>query len=86
MLKEPPIFRGEQRLHSGGGHPVQRDPAVAPRAAVRGGHAAQQGAVAVEEAHGSLKKAGMLTRDSREVERKKYGKPGARKSYQYSKR
>ena len=42
--------------------------------------------VAVEEAHGSLKKAGMLTRDSREVERKKCGKPGARKSYQYSKR
>ena len=42
--------------------------------------------VAVEEAQGSLKKAGMLTRDSREVERKKYGKPGARKSYQYSKR
>ncbi|MDP7406576.1 MAG: 30S ribosomal protein S9, partial [SAR324 cluster bacterium] len=29
---------------------------------------------------------GMLTRDAREVERKKYGKPGARKSYQDSKR
>ena len=42
--------------------------------------------VALDEAHGVLKKAGMLTRDSREVERKKYGKPGARKSYQYSKR
>ena len=27
----------------------------------------------------SLKQAGMLTRDSREVERKKYGQPGARK-------
>jgi small subunit ribosomal protein S9 len=35
---------------------------------------------------GSLKKAGMLTRDSRVVERKKYGQPGARKRYQYSKR
>jgi small subunit ribosomal protein S9 len=34
----------------------------------------------------ALKKAGMLTRDSRVVERKKYGQPGARKRYQYSKR
>jgi small subunit ribosomal protein S9 len=33
-----------------------------------------------------LKKAGMLTRDSRIVERKKYGQPGARKRFQYSKR
>lgn len=33
-----------------------------------------------------LKKAGFLTRDSRKVERKKYGKSGARKSYQFSKR
>ena len=33
-----------------------------------------------------LKKAGMLTRDSREVERKKYGQPGARKKFQFSKR
>jgi small subunit ribosomal protein S9 len=33
-----------------------------------------------------LKKAGMLTRDSRVVERKKYGRPGARKRFQYSKR
>ena len=34
----------------------------------------------------SLKQAGMLTRDSREVERKKYGQPGARKRFQFSKR
>ena len=34
----------------------------------------------------ALKKAGMITRDSREVERKKYGLSGARKRYQYSKR
>ena len=34
----------------------------------------------------ALKKAGFLTRDPREVERKKYGKSGARKRYQYSKR
>ena len=33
-----------------------------------------------------LKAAGFLTRDSREVERKKYGQPGARKKFQLSKR
>jgi small subunit ribosomal protein S9 len=33
-----------------------------------------------------LRKAGMLTRDAREVERKKYGQPGARKRFQFSKR
>ena len=33
-----------------------------------------------------LKKAGFLTRDARAVERKKYGRPGARKRFQYSKR
>lgn len=33
-----------------------------------------------------LKKAGFLTRDSRIVERKKYGQPGARKRFQFSKR
>lgn len=34
----------------------------------------------------ALKKAGMLTRDAREKERKKYGQPGARKRFQFSKR
>jgi small subunit ribosomal protein S9 len=34
----------------------------------------------------ALKKAGFVTRDSREVERKKYGKHKARKRPQYSKR
>jgi small subunit ribosomal protein S9 len=33
-----------------------------------------------------LKSGGFLTRDSRIVERKKYGKAGARRSYQFSKR
>ena len=33
-----------------------------------------------------LKKAGFLTRDAREVERKKYGLAGARRRYQFSKR
>jgi len=34
----------------------------------------------------TLKKAGLLTRDSRVKERKKYGKKGARASFQFSKR
>ncbi len=34
----------------------------------------------------ALKSEGFLTRDSREKERKKYGQPGARKRFQYSKR
>ena len=34
----------------------------------------------------TLKKAGMLKRDARVVERKKYGQPGARKKFQFSKR
>ena len=39
-----------------------------------------------EELRPQLKKEGFLTRDARAVERKKYGRPGARKSYQFSKR
>ena len=38
------------------------------------------------ELRGVLKKAGFLTRDSRMVERKKYGKHKARRSTQFSKR
>ena len=34
----------------------------------------------------SLKKAGFITRDSRIKERKKYGRRGARRSFQFSKR
>ena len=34
----------------------------------------------------ALKKEGFLTRDPRAVERKKYGQPKARKTFQYSKR
>ena len=34
----------------------------------------------------TLKKNGFLTRDSREVERKKPGQPGARRKFQFSKR
>lgn len=39
-----------------------------------------------EELKPALKKAGFLTRDARVKERKKYGQPGARKRFQYSKR
>ncbi len=61
-----------------------------------GGHSAQAEALrhgiarALVEAdtgfHAALKKAGFLTRDARKKERKKYGQPGARKRFQYSKR
>jgi small subunit ribosomal protein S9 len=64
--------------------------------AAGGGEAGQAGAIRhglsralcaySPELRGELKKAGFLTRDSRMVERKKYGKSGARRRYQYSKR
>ena len=38
------------------------------------------------ENRSSLKSNGLLTRDSRKVERKKPGQPGARKKFQFSKR
>lgn len=39
-----------------------------------------------EEIRGSLKELGYLTRDPRKKERKKYGRKGARKRFQFSKR
>ena len=39
-----------------------------------------------EQYRSVLKKNGFLTRDSREVERKKPGQPGARRKFQFSKR
>ena len=39
-----------------------------------------------DEFRESLKKAGLITRDPRKKERKKYGQKGARKRFQYSKR
>lgn len=63
---------------------------------VGGGPAGQAGAIrhgisrALLEYNGELrprlKTAGFLTRDAREVERKKYGQPKARKRFQFSKR
>jgi small subunit ribosomal protein S9 len=39
-----------------------------------------------EKSRKSLREAGFITRDSREVERKKYGRKKARKRFQFSKR
>jgi small subunit ribosomal protein S9 len=61
-----------------------------------GGVAGQSGAIRLgiaralvefnAELRGPLKKAGLLTRDPRQHERKKYGQKGARKRFQFSKR
>ncbi|MFT7519836.1 MAG: small subunit ribosomal protein S9 [Kiritimatiellia bacterium] len=61
-----------------------------------GGHTGQAGAVRLGISRAllqvnpafrpALKSAGFLTRDARKVERKKYGKAGARASFQFSKR
>jgi len=63
---------------AGGGHSAQAD-------AMR--HGIARALIAIDpERRASLKKAGFLTRDARKKERKKYGQPGARKRFQYSKR
>ncbi len=63
---------------NGGGSSAQAD-------AVR--HGISRALVVASEAlRGALRKAGLLTRDPREVERKKYGHHKARKRPQYSKR
>jgi small subunit ribosomal protein S9 len=50
-------------------------------------HALSRALVKVDETNMSALKAnGFLTRDPRMVERKKYGQPGARKKFQFSKR
>ncbi|TVQ65550.1 MAG: 30S ribosomal protein S9 [Balneolaceae bacterium] len=61
-----------------------------------GGTTGQAGAVSLalaraldnlnEDVHTVLKANGLLTRDDRMVERKKYGQPKARKRFQFSKR
>jgi small subunit ribosomal protein S9 len=63
---------------AGGGHSAQAD-------AMRHGIARALCEIDLER-RGALKKAGFLTRDARKKERKKYGQPGARKRFQYSKR
>ncbi len=50
-------------------------------------HAISHALLEVEDENRSkLKSAGLITRDARKKERKKYGQPGARKRFQYSKR
>ena len=50
-------------------------------------HGITRGLLAVKnEFRESLKKAGLITRDPRKKERKKYGQKGARKRFQFSKR
>lgn len=62
----------------GGGHSAQAE-------AVR--HGIARALIAEDpERRRALKRAGYLTRDARKKERKKYGQPGARKRFQYSKR
>ena len=63
---------------AGGGHSAQAE-------ALRHGIAR---ALLAEDAERrlQLKQAGFLTRDARIKERKKYGRPGARKRFQFSKR
>ncbi len=63
---------------AGGGHSAQAE-------AMR--HGISRALCAVDpERRAVLKRAGFLTRDARKKERKKYGQPGARKRFQYSKR
>jgi small subunit ribosomal protein S9 len=62
----------------GGGHSAQAE-------AMR--HGISRALIAMDpEKRSILKRAGFLTRDARKKERKKYGQPGARKRFQYSKR
>jgi small subunit ribosomal protein S9 len=50
-------------------------------------HGISRALLKVDDEHRKLlKKAGYLTRDAREVERKKYGQRGARAKFQFSKR
>ncbi len=63
---------------AGGGHSAQAE-------AMRHGIARALASEDIERRR-TLKRAGFLTRDARQKERKKYGRPGARKRFQFSKR
>jgi len=67
-----------QATVAGGGHSAQAE-------AMRHGIARALCEIDPER-RSPLKRAGFLTRDARKKERKKYGQPGARKRFQYSKR
>ena len=76
--------------------PTERRSTTSWRRSLGGGFSGQAGAVrhGISKAltyfepdlRGVLKKGGFLTRDSRVVERKKYGRMKARRSFQFSKR
>jgi small subunit ribosomal protein S9 len=70
-------YRVEANVHGGG--------VAAQAVAIRHG-ITRALLVANPDLRPALKKAGFITRDSREVERKKYGRHKARKRPQYSKR
>lgn len=77
LLEQVGAFDVEVNVHGGG--------VSAQAEAVR--HGISRALLNVNpEFRGALKRAGFLTRDAREKERKKPGQPGARKKYQYSKR
>lgn len=85
LVNEPFVVAGVDgaydviaRIHGGG--------PSGQAGAMRLGVARALNAVDAEASRASLKKAGMLTRDSRAVERKKAGLKKARKAPQYSKR
>jgi len=67
------------RINVSGGGPVGQSGAVR--------HGIARALIASDaELRPTLKAEGFLTRDPRKKERKKYGQPGARKRFQYSKR
>ena len=66
------------RIHGGG--------TAGQAGALRLGVARSLNQIDEETNRPALKKAGLLTRDARKKERKKYGQAGARKRFQYSKR
>ena len=84
LIQQPLVGDQPQRpvrrdLHGLGRRPVGPGGRGAPRPL--------QGADYYEpDLRGALKRGGFLTRDSRVVERKKYGKAKARRSFQFSKR
>ena len=73
------------RLFAFTGFAEQRDPRLGQAGAIR--HGLSRALTRLNpEFRPPLKKAGFLTRDSRAVERKKSGQPGARRRFQFSKR
>jgi small subunit ribosomal protein S9 len=83
-LKKPLIAAGAENQYnvlvntSGGGKSGQADAVILGIARAL--------ASKTDDLHGTMRKEGLLTRDSRIKERKKYGRKKARKRFQFSKR